>query len=118
MGITCGHCKRTHESVYEVRQCSNGSFSTTLRLETINVSRSAQPDLQISVTESATFQKGRELPYRTSLGHDLFVFDGPNVEESVYESATAGGTCSCGWTKYAANRTALVLAWNRHVEES
>ena len=92
MSIKCGKCGKTHSNSFEVGECY-GIY--------VNTSRSI-----------------REEPYRSSPGHDLFVNVGPNIEAWDDATATAGGTCSCGWTRQGlANRTAVVLAWNKHVDE-
>ena len=98
--------------------CGSGSSPTSHGMTSPSETDFARLDMRPSAANPSASRGNKEHPYRASPGHDLFVYEGPNVEESIHESATAGGTCSCGWTKYAANRTALVLASNRHVEGS
>ena len=119
MSITCGHCGKSHDSAAEVRTCSlkRGSPSEvgagTLH-KTSRIPRATTAPRAISKTPTPT----GESPYRSSPGHDLFVTLGPNVEAWNDSSATAGGSCSCGWTKYGlANQTAVVLSWNRHIDQ-
>lgn len=69
--------------------------------------------------KSSSARKVKEEPYRSRPGHNLFVQVGPKIEAWNEASATASGYCDCGhWERFGmANPTAVVLKWNRHVED-